>query len=258
MSRFRIASVSFINARPLICGLEMQRDVHLQLAVPSALLQLLEEDRADVGLLPTIDYQRAGGLVVLRAGGIASDGPTLTVRIFSRVPMKQVRSLACDPDSHTSVALARIILSQRYNLHVELCDLSRASDSPEQARLLIGDKVVCEEPAGFPYQLDLGQEWKAMTGLPFVFAAWMARPNADLPALNAKLVEAKERGRGQIDQIIEKHAAPRGWPAELARQYLTSNLQFDIGPREIQAIEQFHAMAVELGIIQSARKLRVF
>src|SRR5687768_14650401 len=171
MPLYRVASVSFLNARPLTAGLESGRDIDLHLAVPSALLNLLESDRAEVALLPTIDYQRSKeDLIVLPAGGIASDGPTLTVRIFSRVPIDQVRELACDPDSHTSVALARIILAQRYNLRPELTDLSRASDSPHQARLLIGDKVVCNEPVGFAHELDLGHEWKALTGQPFVFA----------------------------------------------------------------------------------------
>ena len=116
MPRFRVASVSFVNARPLICGLEREANVDLQLAVPSALLELLETGRADVALLPIIDYQRTRDLVLIPAGGIASDGPTLTVRIFSRVPIPQIRGLACDPDSHTSVALARIILAHRYGL----------------------------------------------------------------------------------------------------------------------------------------------
>jgi len=258
MSRFRVASVSFINARPLISGLDLDPAVDLQLAVPSALLDLLKSDRADVALLPVIDYQRMENLTLVPAGGIASDGPTLTVRIFSRVPIPQIRELACDPDSHTSVALAKIILSRRHDLRPELTDLSRASDAPEQARLLIGDKVVCEEPHGFPHQLDLGREWKAMTGLPFVFAAWMARPGVDLTRLQEHLKQAKQRGRADIDHVIAQYAIPRGWPPELARQYLTQNLQFDIGPRELEAIRHFHRLAAEMGMISTPLELRVF
>src|SRR5438067_768883 len=136
---FRVAAVSFLNAKPLIEGLEREPRVRLSLAVPSELLGALRDGEADVALLPVIDYQRLDGLTVVPAGGIGSDGPTLTVRIFSRVPIAQVRSLACDPDSHTSVALARIILSRRHNLRPEFCDLARCAndDDPTQARLLI-------------------------------------------------------------------------------------------------------------------------
>lgn len=257
MSRFRVASVSFINARPLIAGLERDLRVDLKLAVPSALIDLLIADQADVALLPIIDYQRADHLTLLPAGCIASDGPTLTVRIFSRVPIDQIRGLACDPDSHTSVALARIILSRVYRIRPELSDLSRATDDPYQARLLIGDKVVCEEPSGFHYQLDLGEAWKKMTGLPFVFAAWMARPGIGQPALNALLERAKQQGQSETDRIVTQFAVPRGWPAALARQYLTQNLEFDLTDRHFEAIRHFHQLAADEGIIPAAKPLEI-
>ena len=257
---FRVASVSFLNAKPLIHGLEREPDVRLSLAVPSKLIDSLRDGSADVALLPVIDYQRLDGLTILPAGGIGSDGETLTVRIFSRVPVDQILTLACDPDSHTSVALARIILARRYNLRPEFRQLSRAagSDDPHQAQLLIGDKVVCDEPAGFPYQLDLGAEWKALTGLPFVFATWMARYDVpNLPRLHAILERAKTRGLAAIDDIIAAHAKPRGWSADVARRYLTHHLQFHVGQRELEAIRTFHQFAAEEGVIDVVRPLAV-
>jgi chorismate dehydratase len=246
----RIASVSYLNARPLIEGLERETDVQLSLAVPAKLIDLLREGQADAALLPVIDYARLPGLSIVPAGGIGSDGATLTVRIFSRVPIDQVRSLACDPDSHTSVALARIILARRYNLRPEFCDLTRANDNdPHQARLLIGDKVVCEEPRGFDHQLDLGAEWKALTGSPFIFAVWMARPGVDMNRLAALLTKAKQSGRANIEEIIARHALSRGWSAKLALKYLTEHLIYDIGPRELDAIARFFDMAADEGII---------
>jgi len=255
---FRIASVSFLNARPLIHGLEQDTRVELLLDVPSRLLDLLRTNQADVALLPVIDYQRLDNLTIIPAGGIGSDGATLTVRIFSRVPIAQIRSLACDPDSHTSVALARIILARRHDVRPEFTDLARASDDPMQARLLIGDKVVCEGPRGYPHQLDLGDEWKSLTGLPFVFATWMARSDVpDLPQLHDLLAAAKRRGMAELDAIIRDHGVPRGWPAPLARAYLTRHLTFDVGQREIEAIRLFHRYAAEEGIIPQARPLNV-
>jgi chorismate dehydratase len=253
----RIASVSYLNARPLIAGLDADPEVQLALDVPAKLIDLLREGQADVALLPVIDYARLAGLRIVSAGGIGSDGATLTVRIFSRVPIEKIRSLACDAESHTSVALARIILARRYQLRPEFCDLARAGDDPQQARLLIGDKVVCDEPRGFPHQLDLGEEWKALTGLPFVFAVWMARSGVDTAPLARLLTEAKQRGVSQIDSIIARYAVPRGWPAELARKYLTEHLNFDIGPRELEAIRRFLDLAAEEAIIPPAGELRI-
>jgi len=258
MPLFRIASVSFLNARPLIHGLECDPCVKLLLDVPSRLLELLRTNQADVALLPVIDYQRLDNLTMIPAGGIGSDGPTLTVRIFSRVPIAQIKSLACDPDSHTSVALARIILARRHDLRPEFTDLARASDDPTQARLLIGDKVVCEGPRGYPHQLDLGDEWKSLTGLPFVFATWMARSNVpDLPQLHDLLAAAKRRGLAELNAIIRDHGVPRGWPAPLAHAYLTRHLAFDIGEREIESIRLFHRYAAEERLIPEARPLNV-
>src|SRR4051794_27769209 len=109
-----IGSVSFLNARPLIHGLDRAPNLRLGLDVPSRLLDGLRDQRYDVALLPVIDYQRMPGLRVVPAGGIGCDGPTLTVRIFAQQPIERTRVLACDPDSHTSVALARIILAEQF------------------------------------------------------------------------------------------------------------------------------------------------
>ncbi|MEL7239537.1 MAG: MqnA/MqnD/SBP family protein, partial [Planctomycetota bacterium] len=164
----RIASVGYVNARPLIEGLGEQPDLALHLAVPSALSAQLQSKAADVALLPVIELQRVEGLSILPVGGIGCDGHTLTVRIFSQTPLHEVKSLACDPDSRTSVALARIVFAERFGLRPDFVPLRSASGAPGEARLLIGDKVVCEEPVGFEHQLDLGHAWKELTGLPFV------------------------------------------------------------------------------------------
>lgn len=251
----RVGSVSFLNAKPLIFGLdESPADVDLHLEVPSRLLDGLRDGRFDVALLPAIDYQRMPGLRLLTAGGICCDGPTLTVRIFSPVPLDQIRVLACDTDSHTSVALARIVLAERYGLRPEFMDLpaAGAASAPTGdgvARLLIGDKVIADEPADLPHQLDLGEAWKDWTGLPFTFAAWMARGGVDLGDLPERLARAKRAGLAAVDRIVARHARPRGWPADVAKRYLTEYLQFDITPRHLEAMRLFHRLAAKHGII---------
>ena len=253
----RLSAVSFFNTAPLIYGLDRDASIALRLAVPSALLDDLTHDRADVALLPVIDYQRAEGLRIIPAGGIGCDGPTLTVRLFSRTPIEQTTTLAVDPDSHTSVILARIILEKVYGLRPEVIPLARATDAAGETRLLIGDKVVTAEPQGLMYQLDLGEAWKRWTGLPFVFAVWTARADVDLVDLPARLVRARQEGLANVDALITQSATPRGWPADLARKYLTAYLKFEIGEAQLEAIRRYHALAHELGFIERSRALEI-
>jgi chorismate dehydratase len=244
----RVASVSYLNSKPLIYGLDKVPGIDLSLEVPARLIAGLDEATSDVALLPTIDYQRHAGLTIVPSGGIGCDGPTLTVRLFSKRPINQTKVLACDPDSHTSVALARIIFAEHFGIHPEFVDLNRA---PGETRLLIGDKVVCEEPSGFEHQLDLGAAWKELTGMPFVFAVWVARSGTPLGDLPEVLERAKRDGLAHVDELVSRYAVPRGWPAELARQYMTSYLKYDVGEKQIQAIEHFHQLAARHCLIST-------
>jgi chorismate dehydratase len=257
--KVRIGSVSYLNAKPLIHGLERDERVELHLAVPSKLLDGLRDARYDVALLPVIDYQRMAGLRVVVGGGIGSDGETLTVRIFSKRPVERIERLACDTDSHTSVALARVLLGERFGRRPEFVDLTAEAAGGCDALLLIGDKVVCEGPKGYPHQIDLGQAWKETTGLPFVFAAWMARADVDLGDLPGRLESAKRDGLAHVDDLVTRFAVPRGWPADVARRYMTEYLKYDVGPRELDAIRLFHQLAAKHGLLaDSPRPLELY
>lgn len=265
---WHVGSVSFLNAKPLIHGLDADPRVRLHLEVPSRLLGGLADRRFDVALLPVIDYQRLAGLRVIPAGGIGCDGPTLTVRLFSQTPLDQIDVLRCDTDSHTSVALARVILAERFGRRPTFVDLAadtgegmgsvgtadgrrkKKYGDPSVPRLLIGDKVITDEPADCPYQIDLGQAWKELTGLPFVFAAWMGRADADLGDLPAVLSAARVRGLADVERIVAEHAPRHGWPLPIARQYLTAYLKFEIGEPQLEAIRLFHRLAAKHGVIE--------
>jgi chorismate dehydratase len=240
-SKIRIACVSYLNSKPLIFGLDQQPDVSLMLDVPARLLEMLRHDRCDVAMLPVIDYQRLDGLIIVPAAAIGCNGPTLTVRIFSRQPIEEIAALACDPDSHTSVALARILLSEVFHIQPELAPLAAADT--EMPRLLIGDKVVLDEPRGFVHQLDLGELWKHWTGLPFVFAAWMTRRREGLEDIYDRLLATRRAGMANIEAILNTHAVPSGWPIDIARRYLTGYLHYEFGPAQQLAVERFHALA---------------
>jgi chorismate dehydratase len=251
----RVGSVSYLNARPLIHGLENDPNVDLQLAVPAKLLDGLRSRQFDVALLPVIDYQRLRDARIVPSGGIGCDGPTLTVRIFSRRPIEKITTLACDVESHTSVALARIVLAERFGIRPRFVDWPEPS---ADAMLLIGDKVVSHDAVGMEHQLDLGAAWKELTGKPFVFAVWIARFGTDLADLPDRLRQARDRGLADLPNIVARHAVPRGWPADLAMKYLSVYLRFEIGPAQLDAIRLFHELAGKYGIIESPRPLDLY
>ena len=266
----RVGCVSFLNARPLIDGLVDdggERTIDLKLNVPSGLLADLEQGSADVALCPVIDYYRSRTpLVILPTGGIASRGQTMTVKLYSRVPIEEIKTVYADTDSHTSVALLQVVLARTYNIRPAIIDFNAREQTAERrivddppTVLLIGDKVVTAAPneTDYPYQLDLGEAWAAQTGLPFVFAVWMARRGVDLGPV-PRLLEARRADNvGRIDRIVADHAEAHGWPRDLAVRYLGQLLHYEIGPTQLEAIELFAAKAYELGLIDAPRPLCV-
>ncbi len=265
---FDVGAVRFLNARPLIFGLSGSERVRLTLDVPSALGEGLDAGRLDAAMVPVIDYQRAGGRwVVVPDGCIASDGETLTVRIFSRVPAERIERLAVDADSHTSIALARLVLTHMFGRSPRLepedmrVVLARPPDDRPESLLLIGDKVMSAGPndprSPWPHQLDLGAAWRAWTGLPFVFAVWAARSDHDLGDLPGLLAQAKSAGLARREQIARDDGPALGWPVEAAVDYLTRKLQFELTPRYRAGLERFFDLAAQAGIIERAVPLKL-
>ena len=257
-----VAAVSFLNAQPLIDGLESDPTVSLTTDVPSQLLEALLTAQARIALCPVIDFQVAESeLCIVPVGAIGSDGPTHTVRVFSRLPIKDLDRVHTDSDSHTSVALLEVVLEAIHGRRPELAALK--PDAPggrtlPEAVLLIGDKVVRDEPDSglYPYQLDLGEAWKQLTGLPFVFATWFARAGDDLGELPAKLRECRKRNSLRIPEIVSAHAD--GWPPDLAARYLGEILHYELGDRELEAIELFWSHCHALGIIDHLRPMKLY
>ncbi len=262
----RLGCVSFLNAKPLIDGLVLNEHEHLDLAVPSRLLEGLEQGTTDMALCPVIDFQRSKvPLEVVPVGGIGCEGPTLTVRLFSRVPLDRITQVYADTDSHTSVALLRVLLWRLHQVKPTLIDLPDAPSRSHwlhtqipEAVLLIGDKVVTQRPeaAGYPYDVDLGQAWHQLTGLPFVFATWLARADTKLGELPDKLNNLRVANEKRIDDIVARYASAAGWPNDLARQYLGHWLKYDVGPRQLQAMQLFWLYAHQAGVIDALRPLK--
>ena len=253
--RWVVGAVSFLNTKPLIDGLDGQTGITLKLAVPAELPALLEADQADAVLVPAVDFGRNRGLWRIASNGcIASDGQTMTVRIFSRVPPDRITMLHVDGDSHTSVVLAQVLWQRLYERPLPIRPIDTRSEPLDrcQAVLLIGDKVVSGPTRQFGFEVDLGAAWKQLTGLPFVFAVWAARQDRQLGQLPQMLNAARDRGVARAADLAQIHGPANGWPVELAAKYLTQYLSFVLTPRHQKGLELFLDMAEHLGLLPAS------
>jgi chorismate dehydratase len=258
-----IGAVRYLNARPLIDGLEARGDLRVLEEVPSRLASALCGGDTDIALCPVIDYQRAPReLVVVPVGCIASRGATLTVRVFSRLPFEEVETVWVDTDSHSSIALLQVVFQSRFGRVPSLQPLPKETPVGGLADtcLLIGDKVVVREPERhvYPFQMDLGKEWRDQTGLPFVFAVWMARSGATLGSVPATLDEQRRRNCRRLSEIVDAHAQERGWPPAIALDYLGSLLEYEVTATHLDAMRLFWRRCLELGVIERLRPLKLY
>jgi chorismate dehydratase len=251
---FRLGAVSFLNTKPLIEGLAEEPGVKLHLAVPAELAGMLQAGCVDAALVPVIDIGRAAGRWKrVSDAGIGSDGDTLTVQVFSRVPPEDMTTLHADTDSHTSVILARLVWKGFHRRPLSVLPLKPgASVEHCEAVLLIGDKVVRADVDGFPYRVDLGGAWRAWTGLPFVFAAWAAPADRDTAHLATLLSQARDRGVARAAELAAEHGPALGWPVDLARDYLTRHMKYTITPAAEGGMNKFLELARLEGLITLA------
>jgi chorismate dehydratase len=246
----RLGVVSFLNSRPLIDGLDGNPGVELRYAVPSALAGLLMESLVDAALTPVVDLARSGGKWRRVSDScIASDGRTLTVRVYSKVVPEKIEVLHVDKDSHTSVALARIIWANVYGRPLRIEPMPSADQLREcESVLLIGDKVATTPMPWFDHHVDLGDAWKKWTGLPFVFAVWSAPANLPGPLREriARILEnARDRGVARAAEIAAEFAPQRGWPVPLAIEYMTHALMYKLTPAALAGMERFFGLLGE-------------
>lgn len=261
IGRVRIGAVEYLNAKPLICDLaELAPEADLVLDLPSRLATQLAAGDLDVALIPVVEYFRGRDYRLLPGMAIASRGPVLSVTVFSRTPWAEIRGLALDEGSRTSVALTQVLL-HRYGATPTLVPLridQEAESVETDAVLLIGDRAMRAALLGFAYSYDLGQEWFDWTGLPFVYAVWAVRPGADLGDVAEALVEAKRRGLARVAQIAHREAQRLEMDAAFCRRYLTNIIRFDLGPVELAGMRRFQELAAAQGLIPEPRPLALY
>ncbi|MGA2619489.1 MAG: menaquinone biosynthesis protein [Thermoguttaceae bacterium] len=248
----RIGAVTYLNSRPLIFGLRgMTAGSEIVLDVPSRLADGLAAGVLDVALVPSIEYRRQAGLRIVSDACIACAGPVRSVKLYGRVPLARIRTLALDEGSRTSAALVRILLKERFGLEPQLQPLplgATLEQSVADAVLVIGDRGMLPAAAPFAFVADLGHEWHQWTGLPFVFALWLARPQVELGDLERVLAAARDEGLRRLAEIADLAAAEIDLPAAECLAYLRDNLQFHLGPRERRGLALFFDLAARHGL----------
>jgi len=258
----RLGAVSYLNTKPLVHGLDAYPDqFDVRFDVPAKCAELLHEGRVDLGLIPAIEYLR-GDYSIVPDISIASDGDVATVAIFSRQPIGSVKTLALDLSSRTSVALTRVLCAKRWDIAPKFTPAEpnlEAMLAKADAALVIGDPAFDIDVARHGVtKIDLGAEWKALTGLPFVYAMWVGRPGAASAEQCRALQAARDRGVASLTAIARDVS---GGNADLERRslhYLRDNLKYGLGDTAQAGLRKFHELAAEIAVVPELRPLRFF
>ncbi|MDQ6704546.1 MAG: menaquinone biosynthesis protein [Acidobacteriota bacterium] len=220
--------------------------------LPAQCAEAVASCAADIGLIPCIELERQD-LGVVPGLGISSNGPVRSILLISKVPAREIRVLAADSSSRTSVVLSRIVLERRFGVTPEI--ITHAPDlepmlAVADAALIIGDPALRLDPGTLPYHVyDLGAEWTGMTGLPMVFAVWAGEKSCITPEVSRVFRDSYCYGRKHLEDILREDAAPRGFPLELARRYLSRHIVYELTPAAYEGMALFRRLARECGAV---------
>lgn len=256
MKPIRLGAVDYLNARPLVYGLDKRPDLFaLRFDPPARCADLLHEYAIDVGMIPAVEFCRGPEYRIVPGMGIVSANAVASVALFTSKPLDQVQSIAADTSSRTSNALVRILCLERFHITPQFHAMPPDADAMLaacDAALLIGDPALyLDPPQKAVEKIDLGEEWYALTGLPFVWAFWAGRPG-ELPsdAVGA-LEQARNQGVAASDEIAAEYCGPSR--AALGKAYLRDNIQYVMGERELSGLRRFYELAARHQLIDAPR-----
>jgi chorismate dehydratase len=238
-SKIKVGAVSYLNTKPLLYGIErspIQDTIELSLAYPAQLAQQLREGSIDMALMPVAALQEIDGAKIVGDFGIAAHGNVVSVALFSHVPLDQIDTVILDYQSRTSVRLTQLLFAEYWQKEVRF-EAAEANFIEEirgnTAAVIIGDRAL-EQLPNFEYHYDLSAAWKSFTGLPFVFAAWVANKNLPqefMTAFNA----ANALGLEHLDEIAEANKVPY----YSLHTYYTENICYRLGEAEKKGLALF-------------------
>ena len=239
--RWRIGAVSYLNTRPLLLGIEQEsflKSIDLVKSYPANIAQDLLSGKIDIGLVPVAILPQLSDPHIVSNYVIGANGAVASVALFSEVPIDEIKSIYLDYQSRTSVQLLKILLSQFWKKEVEFISATEgyiAQISGTTAGVIIGDRAL-ENLSKYPYVYDLGLAWKQHTGLPFVFAAWVA--NQPIPSeFMAAFEAANGYGLAHLDEVIA--LIPAQEQVYDLHKYYTENISYVYDEEKKQGLERF-------------------
>jgi chorismate dehydratase len=290
MSKLRISIVEFLNTAPLVWGFTdgpLQDRYDLSFTVPSLCAEALRAGEVDIAIIPSVEYQRIDGLVMLPEMAIAAKNEVRSLLLLAKKPIDKVRRIALDTSSRSSVALTRLLSSGLWGISPEFVD---AAPDPEamladaDAALLIGDPALHLRlevdarasllPSGagccmgsddedgrivpgvdnlFIY--DIAQQWREMTGKPSVLAVWAGRPDAITPEVMADFLASREYGLSHIEDIAEGAALKLNLPPEQLERYLRENIDFSLDAENLAGLQLYYDLCAQAGLIPQSRPI---
>jgi chorismate dehydratase len=266
MRRLRISAISYLNTAPLMWDFEHGEtgsEFEISYTLPSACARALEAGTADIGIIPAAAYAQVPGLMVLPGVAIASRRPVRSILLVSRVPVEEIRTVALDTSSMTSVALTKILFEKWLGGGRAFTSMEPDIEKmlvDHDAGLLIGDPALQIDRSRY-LTLDLAEEWIRHTGKPFVFAFWAVRQNAlseAAPDLAAIFQHSRDHGLepASLDHIARKWAAQLGISEPDVRSYLTENIYYHLDAPCLEGLQLFYRYAAEIGALPVAPEMR--
>jgi chorismate dehydratase len=270
MPGLRISAISFLNTAPLMWDFEhgpAAESFDISYTLPSACAAALANNQADIGIIPAVTYAEIPGLVILPNIAIASKDHVRSILLVCKKRIEDVRSVATDTSSRTSVALTQVLFAKFLGGHRKLTphrpDLKEMLKGHDAA-LLIGDAALQISMHDSPYQLhDLGHDWRQLTGKPFVFAFWAVRMNSlnrQPEGINLIATFQQSRDHGLLPENIA--AIARQWAPKLGitedevMTYLTKNINYSLDRENHAGLQLFLTYAHEIGLIPGIPELR--
>jgi chorismate dehydratase len=253
MPPLRIGAVGYLNARPLTWALDRHPERwEVRYDLPAVCAALLHDGVVDLGLIPSIEYLQSADYRFVPGVGIGSRGPIASVALYTRKAIEDVRTIALDTSSRTSVSLVRVLCHHHFHITPQFVphgpDLA-AMTRDYDAGLLIGDPAFDADHAALGLQkIDLGEQWTAMTGLPFIYAAWTGRAGSVTEADAAALQAAQAIGVENTVKIAEEYGGGDRRVVSRAEAYLRDNVKYGLGPDEAAGLQLFLDYAAGLGI----------